>query len=150
MAVKRRQFTLEFKLEAVRLTKDSAKPLAQVARELGIRPDMLRTWKRQAESRAGVTPGDVFPGNGQLTSQDEEVRRLRRELAQTKQEHALLKKAAAYFAKESQCATPASRRTGTRSRCRSCAPCLGCRAPAALRRSSAARNSTSTPISDCE
>jgi transposase-like protein len=42
MAVKRRQFTLEFKVEAVRLTKDSAKPLAQVARELGIRPDMLR------------------------------------------------------------------------------------------------------------
>jgi transposase len=49
-----------------------------------------------------LTPGDVFPGNGQLTSQDEEVRRLRRELEQTKQENAFLKKAAAYFAKESQ------------------------------------------------
>ena len=102
MAVKRRQFTLEFKVEAVRLTNDSAKPLAQVARELGIRPDMLRTWKRQAESRAGLTPGDVFPGNGKLTRQDEEVRRLRRELEQTKQEHAFLKQAAAYVAQESQ------------------------------------------------
>ncbi len=102
MAGKRRQFTLEFKVEAVRLANESAKPLSQVARELGIRPDMLRTWKRQAASRAGLLPGDAFPGNGNLTSQHEEVRRLRRELEQTKQENAFLKKAAAYFAKESQ------------------------------------------------
>jgi transposase len=51
MAGKRRQFTLEFKLEAVQLASTSKKPLAQVARELGIRPEMLRTWRRQAESR---------------------------------------------------------------------------------------------------
>lgn len=43
MAGKRRQFTLEFKLEAVQLASTSKKPLAQVARELGIRPEMLRT-----------------------------------------------------------------------------------------------------------
>ena len=101
MGAKRRQFTAEFKLEAVRLASESKKPLAQMARELGLRPDMLRTWKRQAESRAGLTRGDVFPGNGKLTSQEEEIRRLRRELEQTKQENAFLKKAAAYFAKES-------------------------------------------------
>jgi transposase len=101
MGAKRRQFTAEFKLEAVRLASESKKPLAQVARELGLRPDMLRTWKRQAESRAGLTGGDVFPGNGKLTSQEAEIRRLRRELEQTKQENAFLKKAAAYFAKES-------------------------------------------------
>jgi transposase len=99
---KRRQFTPEFKLEAVRLANESEKPLSQVARELGIRPDMLRTWRRQAESRAGLTPGDVFPGNGKLTSQEEEIRRLRRELEQAKQENAFLKKAAAYFARESR------------------------------------------------
>jgi transposase len=102
MAAKRRQFTAEFKLEAVRLANESEKPLSQVARELGIRPDMLRTWRRQAESRAGLTPGDVFPGNGTLTSQEEEIRRLRRELEQARQENAFLKKAAAYFARESR------------------------------------------------
>jgi transposase len=102
MAAKRRQFTAEFKLEAVRLANESEKPLSQVARELGIRPDMLRTWRRQAESRAGLTPGDVFPGNGTRTSQEEEIRRLRRELEQARQENAFLKKAAAYFARESR------------------------------------------------
>jgi transposase len=102
MAGMRRQFTSEFKLEAVRLARESGKPFAQVARELGIRPDMLRTWRRQAESRAGLTPGDVFPGNGKLTSQEDEIRRLRRELEEAKQENAFLKKAAAYFAKESR------------------------------------------------
>jgi transposase len=102
MAAKRRQFTAEFKLEAVRMATDSRKPLSQVARELGIRGDMLRTWKRQAESRAGLTPGDVFPGNGKLTSEEEEIRRLRRELEQVKQERDFLKKATAYFARESR------------------------------------------------
>ena len=102
MSGKRRQFTSEFKLEAVRLANESEKSLTRVARELGIRPDMLRTWRRQAESRAGLTPGDAFPGNGKLTSQEEEIRRLRRELEQAKQENAFLKKAAAYFARESR------------------------------------------------
>ncbi|MDQ3308523.1 MAG: transposase, partial [Gemmatimonadota bacterium] len=78
------------------------KPLAQVARELGIRPEMLRTWRRQAESRAGLAPGDVFPGNGKLTSQEEQIRRLRYELEQVKQERDFLKKATVYFARESR------------------------------------------------
>ena len=82
MGVKQRQFTAEFKLEAVRLASESEKPLTQVARELGLRPVMLRTWKRPAESR-------------------EEIWRLRRELEQAKQEYAFLKQAAAYFARES-------------------------------------------------
>ncbi len=102
MAGKRRQFTLEFKLEAVQLASTSKEPLAQVARELGIRPEMLRTWRRQAESRAGLAPGDVFPGNGKLTSQEEQIRRLRYELEQVKQERDFLKKATVYFARESR------------------------------------------------
>ena len=64
MATTRRQFSREFKLEAVRLAKESSKPQAQIACELGIRPDMLRSWKRQAEGRAGLAAADVFPGNG--------------------------------------------------------------------------------------
>src|SRR5262245_10359954 len=102
MGAKRRQFTADFKLEAVRLASDSEKSLSQVARELGIRPDMLRTWKRQAESRTGLSGGDVLAGNGKLSSQEEEIRHLRRELEQAKQENAFLKKAAAYFARESR------------------------------------------------
>jgi transposase len=102
MATTRRQFTREFKLEAVRLAQESGKPQAQVARELGIRPDMLRSWKRQALSRAGFAAEDVFPGNGQLPSQDEELRRLQRENERLRQERDFLKKAAAYFAKESR------------------------------------------------
>jgi transposase len=63
---------------------------------------MLRTWRRHAESRAGLTLGDVFPGNGKLSGHEEEIRRLRRELEQARQENAFLKKAAAYFARESR------------------------------------------------
>ncbi len=102
MGAARRQFTREFKLEAVRLVAESGKPLAHVARELGIRPDMLRTWKRQAEGRAGFAAEEVFPGNGQQPSQEAELQRLRRENEVLRQERDFLKKAAAYFAKESR------------------------------------------------
>ena len=102
MAGKRRQFTREFKLEAVRLATSGEKPLEQVARELGVRSDTLRNWKKQAEGRAGLGGEEVFPGNGKLTSRDEEMRALRRELELVKQERDFLKKAAAYFAKESR------------------------------------------------
>ena len=102
MASKRRQFSREFKLEAVRLVQSGEKPLKQVARELGIRVDTLRTWQEQAEGRVGMRAGDVFPGNGKRTSQEEEVAALRRELELVKQERDFLKKAAAYFAKESR------------------------------------------------
>jgi transposase len=99
---KRRQVTQEFQLEAVRLATAGERPVHQVARELGIRPDMLRQWKRQAEGRPGRLRQDVFPGHGKLPSQDEEIRRLRREVAQLREEREILKKAAAFFARESR------------------------------------------------
>ncbi len=105
MGEKRRQFTREFKLEAVRLMGERAAAgvsLAQVGRELGVRPDMLRKWKRQAEGRAGAPVAEVFPGNGKLASADEELRRLRREVEVLRQERDFLKRAAAFFAKESR------------------------------------------------
>ena len=102
MATTRRQFTGEFKLEAVRLVTQGGRSVAQAARELGIRPDMLRTWKRQAEGRAGFPVKDVFPGNGHLISQEDELRRLQRENEALRQERDFLKKTAAYFAKESR------------------------------------------------
>ena len=64
----RRKFTQEFKLEAVRLATRGDRSLSEVARELGIRADMLYQWKRRAEMRAGQSDSDVFPGNGKLTS----------------------------------------------------------------------------------
>jgi transposase len=99
---KRRQFSREFKIEAVRLVTEEGRKPSEVARELGIRADMLRKWRAQAESRTGLGGADVFPGHGKRTGQDEEIRRLRRELEITRQENAFLKKAAAYFARESR------------------------------------------------
>ena len=95
----RRQFTPEFKLEAVRLATRGDRPLSAVARELTIRPEMLRQWTRQARTRGSHGGTDVFPGNGKLTSQDEEIRRLRRELAQAREERDILGKATAFFAR---------------------------------------------------
>jgi transposase len=98
----RRQFTQEFKLEAVRLASAGERSLNQVARDLGIRPDMLRQWKRQAEGGVGQPTRDVFPGHGRLPSQDEEIRQLRRQVAQLTEEREILKKAAAFFARDAR------------------------------------------------
>lgn len=76
--------------------------LAQIGRELDVRPDMLRAWARQAEERVGAAPRDVFPGQGRLPTEQEELRRLQRENARLSQENEFLKRAAAYFARESQ------------------------------------------------
>ena len=102
---KRRAFSAEFKLEAVRRMQErraAGISLSQIGRELGVRPDMLRTWARQAEERAGAAPRDIFPGQGHLPTEQEELRRLQRENARLQQEVDFLKKAAAYFAKESR------------------------------------------------
>lgn len=60
---------------------------------------MLRQWKRQAMARVGHAPADIFPGNGKLLSQDEEIRRLRREVTVLREERDILGKATAFFAK---------------------------------------------------
>jgi transposase len=100
MSRKRRKFTREFKVEALRLVEESGKPLTQVARELGIRAELLHSWKRQVGKASNAE--EVFPGNGILSPEAEEIRRLRRRLAEAEQERDFLKKAAAYFAQESK------------------------------------------------
>ncbi len=102
----RREFTREFKLEAVRLVAEEGRPLAEIARELEIRPDLVRRWRRQLEGRNGPAPQDAFPGSGRQAPLEEEVRRLRREVETLKQERDFLKRAAAYFAQESRRGTP--------------------------------------------
>jgi transposase len=93
---KRRSFTPEFKQEAVRLLGDSGRPISHIARELGVRPDQLRHWKQEI-GRATATSAPRAS-----ESPEQELRRLRRELEVVRQERDFLKKAAAFFAKESR------------------------------------------------
>jgi transposase len=101
----RRHFTEEFKLEAVRLAERGDRSFNAVAHDLGVRPNVLRQWRRQAEARAGRPPEEIFPGPRRATglaSRDEEVRRLKREVARLTEERDILKKAAAFFAKDAR------------------------------------------------
>lgn len=99
MRGKRQTFSREFKLEAVRLLDEGKKPPAELARELGIRRNQLYKWK-EATDQHGAT---VFPGQGRRSVRGngaEEIARLKRELIQVKEENEILKKAAAFFARE--------------------------------------------------
>ncbi len=93
----RRQFSREFKLEAIRLVKERGVAVAQASRDLDIGENVLRRWIKEA----GADPGQAFPGQGQLKPEQLEIDRLRREVAKLKAERDILKKAAAYFARES-------------------------------------------------
>jgi len=97
MGATRRQFSREFKLEAVRQL-DAGRRLAEVARELGVHATVLRRWKDQV----AVDAPTAFPGNGRMREPEEEVRRLQRENAQLRAERDFLKQTAVFFAKESQ------------------------------------------------
>jgi len=88
---KRMRYTAEFKIEAIRLLEQEGMTVEQVAKDLGLRTDQLRKWKRVVEGRVGLTGRDVFPGNGRLPAQEEEIRRLRRENEILRQERDLLR-----------------------------------------------------------
>ncbi len=90
----RRQFTREFKVEAVRLSERGDKTVRQVAEDLGIREKLLHRWRH--ELRVSQQQGTQFaPGNGR--ARDEELQQLRRENEQLRLERDVLKKAMAYF-----------------------------------------------------
>lgn len=95
--MQRRKFSREFKLEAVKLVRDRGVAVAQAARDLDLHENVLRKWVREAEA----DPQAAFPGNGQMKPEQQEIERLRRELARMKAERDILKKAAAYFARDS-------------------------------------------------
>lgn len=99
MEEKRRQYTREYKIEAVRLLKESGRSKAQIARELGIHDSLLTRWKAHLEVRPAA---EAFPGHGSVSGAEEEIRRLRRENEALRQERDFLKKATAYFARESR------------------------------------------------
>lgn len=102
MGASRRTFTREFKLEAVRLVLEEERAATEVARELGIRPDTLRRWVEATAGEAGLGAEAIFPGRGKKGGKDAELQRLRAELELVKQERDFLKKAAAYFAKDTR------------------------------------------------
>ncbi len=89
MGSTRRKFSREFKLEAVRMVTEGGHSPAQVARDLDIRPDMLRRWRRQFEE----DPEQAFPGLGQRKAREEELWQLRRKLERVTMERDILKKA---------------------------------------------------------
>jgi transposase len=91
----RRRFTPEFKLEAVKLVKERGVAVRQAATDLGLHENVLREWVRNVDSHRE----QAFPGQGRMRPDDAEVARLRRELAKTKAERDILKKAIAYFPK---------------------------------------------------
>jgi transposase len=88
-------YSKEFKLEAVRLADSPAKSEAQVSRELGLRPNQIVKWRKQLETKQE----NAFPGRGKTSGKDAEIRRLKKELADSREENEFLKKTAVFFAK---------------------------------------------------
>ena len=93
----KRVFSREFKLEAVRLVKERGVSVAQASRDLDIHENVLRKWVRDFVA----DPVQAFPGQGQMKAEQVEIAKLRKEVAKLKMERDILKKAAAFFAKES-------------------------------------------------
>jgi transposase len=95
--MERRKFSGEFKLEAVKLVVERGVSASQAARDLDLPVSMLRRWIREQAS----DPQQAFPGKGQMKPEQLEIEKLRREVAKLKAERDILKKAAAYFARDS-------------------------------------------------
>jgi transposase len=92
---KRRSFTPEFKAEAVRQVREGGKSMPQVAKELDLTESALRNWVSEADGNKGKDPAGTL-----TTSEREELVRLRKEVRHLEMERDFLKKAAAFFAKE--------------------------------------------------
>ena len=96
MARQRRKYTSEFKVEAVKLITEQGYSVAEAARSLDIGETLLRSWKVAFQDQGER----AFPGNGRLSAEQEELRRLRADNKRLLMERDILKKAAAFFARE--------------------------------------------------
>ena len=96
MARTRRTYTPEFKVEAVKLVTEQGYSVAEAARSLGLSENLIRNWKQTLHDQGER----AFPGHGNLSPFEEEVHRLRAENKRLLAERDILKKAAAFFARE--------------------------------------------------
>ena len=92
----RRQFSQEFKVEAVKLVSERRVGVSQAARDLDVGDTVLRKWMRELAQ----DPSQAFPGKGVMKPEQAEIDKLPKEVAKLKMERDILKKAAAYFAME--------------------------------------------------
>ena len=95
---KRRRYSREFKIQAVKMVTEQGLSVSEVSADLGVHANVLRKWKNQFAEDAE----QAFPGNGKASAEQEELRRLREENRQLRMERDILKKATAFFAKESR------------------------------------------------
>jgi transposase len=98
MTQKRKHYSKQFKIDAVKLVTEQGFNVSEAARNLGIHHSSLRRWKRHLESDGN----QAFPGKGNLSAEKQELDRLRKENKRLRMEREILKKATAFFAKESQ------------------------------------------------
>ena len=96
MSKKRKYYSKQFKIDAVKLVTEQGYKVSEAARNLGIHHSSLRHWKKQLETDGNQS----FPGKGHMTSDKEELYRLRKEVKKLRMEREILKKAAAFFANE--------------------------------------------------
>jgi len=95
---KRTVYPREFKLEAVRLVLEKDIPAAQVARDLGVSAELIYRWKREFKD----DPVFSFPGHGNLSGDQAELKRLQKRVKQLEEERAILKKTLGYFVKDDE------------------------------------------------
>lgn len=98
MTQKRKHYSNQFKVDAVKLVTEEGYKVSEAARNLGIHHSSLRLWKTELKDNGN----QAFPGKGNLSSEKEELYRLRKEVKKLRMEREILKKAAAFFAKESE------------------------------------------------
>lgn len=94
----RRKYTKEFKLDAISLVSEQNYTCAEAAMSLGINPNILSRWIREATEKNDT----AFRGNGKLTADQAEIRQLREEVRRLTMEKEILKKATVFFAKEAK------------------------------------------------
>jgi transposase len=94
----RKKYSKEFKLDAVSLVTDQNYTRSEAARNLGINPNVLGRWVKEADS----DDGHAFRGNGKLTPEQEEIRSLKSQVKRLQMERDILKKATVFFAAETK------------------------------------------------
>ena len=94
----RKQYSKEFKLDAISLVLEQRYNRSEAARSLGIKPDLVGRWVREHQA----DDGQAFRGNGKLTPEQEEIRSLKAQVKRLEMEKEILKKATVFFAAETK------------------------------------------------